>query len=232
MNSMTRVRRHSAISIVGFVAGFFLLATLANSQGQHRPIFPLAPDQLLKLLPSAPAQWSTVTSNASSNFSGWLTSQATRRFTSAASSTPNVPAAATRFVLTDTGYYPEALGQFEGFRPGKDKENESTVINGLPAIKTTKANIEILTVLIRGRFVLQIRTDNQKPNSCEAWLRMVNVQRIASVPDSAETSIPQPVTITRVDELDPKNNGSYQLTWTSAEQQKQDALREHAAQSR
>jgi hypothetical protein len=225
--------RHS-IGIVLISASFAFAFHDSTSYAQapaHKPITPLAPNELLKLLPGAPQQWKLTASNASNSFSDWLTSRATRTFTFTPPSAPSAPSAApqiTRTTITDTGYFPQATTQFTAFRPGKENDVEKSFINSLPAIKISRGATEILNVLIKGRFIVQIRTDNQKPNSSESWLKLFDIGRIAALPDSGDEKIPQPVTIITIDELDPKKNTSYPLIWASEEQQRQAILQEQA----
>jgi hypothetical protein len=134
----------------------------------------------------------------------------------------------TRVSISDTGYYPEFLGAFIGFRPGKENDVEKSFIGAMPAIKISRGDVETLSVLIKGRFIVQIRTDNQKPNSTESWFKLFDSAKVSAVPDAGADRIPQPATIIAIDELDPKKNTSYPLMWSSAEDQRRAAAQELA----
>src|SRR5438046_278393 len=99
------------------------LTCLLCGQSAHKPLIPLAPAELIKLLPGVPADWKMTDSSAKSFFLGWVCSQATREFQHPApvtqpGGTP-APAYVTRVRLMDTGYYPSFNGDFENFRVGK-----------------------------------------------------------------------------------------------------------------
>lgn len=115
--------------------------------------------------------------------------------------------------VMDTGYFPEQLGQFLDFRPNNSAGLEQFLFNGLPAVRITKGQTEILTVLVKSRFRVQIQTENQPARITEAFLRLVDLNRIAALSDAGADKLPNPVTIISVDELDPKKNSSYQLHW-------------------
>jgi hypothetical protein len=209
-----------------------LCSPAAAQQTARKPILPVEPDKLIQLLPSAPEGWKITSSTASTNFSDWLSSQATRTFSAPSSDSrggqSTAPVANTRVSLSDSGYYPEFLGQFIGLRPAKEKDVQTLFVNGFPAVRISRANSEILSVLIKGRYIAQIRTENQKPNTTLSWFKLLDIGKIAAVPDSGPDKIPQPVTLTRIDELDPRNNSAYQLNWTSKEQNQQEIAREKA----
>ena len=107
----------------------------------------------------------------------------------------------------DTGYYPSFNGDFENFRVGKYPGAESLVIAGMPARRMTlSATKERLRVSVRGRFIVEVETENQPPNTSQAWLKVFDFRRVGSIPDSGSTQLPKPLTIQSVDELNPKNN--------------------------
>ena len=156
-------------------------------------------------------------SSAKSFFLGWICAQASREFQHPAPANPNGPPPPpfiTRVRLMDTGYYPSFNGDFENFRVGKYSNAESLVIGGMPARRITISPVrERLRVSVRGRFIVEVETDNQRPNSGQAWLQYVDFRKIATIPDSGALELPKPILIETIDELNPAKNSSSQLHW-------------------
>ena len=209
-----------------------LLISVASSSGVSAQnaapahVVPLSPAEVLKLMPHASAPWTMTGSTASNSFSDWLRSSAVRTFEyapAASGDAPEAPLQTTRLTLTDTGYFPQFMAEFAAFRPGRENDVEKFTIGSFPAIRITRGPVEILTVLINGRFVLQVRTDNQPSRATETWFKQFDV---AKIPDrsAGDAKIPQPVTITRIDELDPAKSSSYAMSWASEEQQQRAAV--------
>lgn len=194
------------------------LTNLLSGQSAHKPLVPLAPGELIKLLPGVPADWKMTDSSAKSFFLGWVCSQATREFQHPAPAirpggTP-APAYVTRVRLMDTGYYPSFNGDFENFRVGKYSNAESLVIGGMPARKITISPIrERLRVSVRGRFIVEVETDNQPPSSGPAWLQYFDFRKITAIPDSGSSQLPKPIPVSVIDELHPEKNSTSQINW-------------------
>src|SRR5205085_3796138 len=133
---------------------------------------PLPPADLIKYLPGVPTDWKMTDSSGKSFFLGWICSQATREFQHPAPVPPGgtpAPPYVTRVRLMDTGYYPSFNGDFENFRVGKYSNAESLMIGGMPARKITiSPTRERLRVSVRGRFIVEVETDNQPSNSGQA----------------------------------------------------------------
>jgi hypothetical protein len=186
----------------------------------HKPVAALPPTELIKLLPSAPTGWEMKESKASSFYNEWLVSQANRQFLGP-KNPPGSPSGApapppmTRLRLTDTGYTSALIGDFEEFKPGKYGNTESLYFNSLPARRMTFADGERIRVLVKGRFVVEVETHNQAPNAVTSWLGQFDFPRINSIPDSGAEKLPNPVTVASIDELNPKANGSYQVSWST-----------------
>ena len=199
---------------------FLCLSAPLSAFGQAPiPIVPSKPAELITLLPTAPAEWKMTESSAKSFFIGWICSQASREFQHAAPSNPlsgatPAPPFITRVRLMDTGYFPSFNGDFENFRIGKYSNAESLLINGMPTRRiTVSAARERLRVSLRGRFIVEVETDNQKPNSGQAWLSYFDLRKINGIPDSGSPQLPKPIVIETVDELHPANNSASQLNW-------------------
>jgi hypothetical protein len=184
---------------------------------KHEPIIPEKPAGLLRFLPGPPAGWTMTDSSAKSFFISWICSQATREFQHPAPvepGSPPPPPFITRIRLMDTGYYPSLNGDFENFKVGKYSNAESIVISGMPARKITiSPTRERLRVSVRGRFIVEVETDNQRPNSGQAWLQYLDFRRVSAIPDSGASQLPKPIIIENVDELQPARNSSSQVYW-------------------
>ena len=205
-------------TVILLVVPRFLLAQAAPAA--HKPIVPMNPDELIKLLPTAPTGWTMAQSVANNYFIGWLCCQATREFQHPApiDRSPGAkppPPLITRVRIMDTGYFPTFNGDFENFRVGKYQGAETLVINGMPARKLfIGPNHEKLRISVRGRFIVEFETDNQPPNSAQSWLQIVDFKRINGLPDSSLTNLPKPIHITKIDEMNPKNNSTSDLYWS------------------
>src|SRR5439155_466953 len=62
------------------VATIVGIAFAVHAQSSHKPLVPVAPAELLRYLPGAPADWKMTESSAKSFFLGWVCAQATREF--------------------------------------------------------------------------------------------------------------------------------------------------------
>ena len=114
----------------------------------------------------------------------------------------------------DTGYYPSFNGDFENFRVGKYSNAESLLIGGMPARRITISPMrERLRVSVRGRFIVEVETDNQPTNSGQQWIQFFDFRRVSSIPDSTSTQLPKPIIVQNVDELHPANNSTSQIQW-------------------
>jgi hypothetical protein len=207
------------ISYVGILLLWTFTVTAQVAPAPHKPIVPLSPEDLIKFLPSTPSGWKLTQSDGKNFFVGWLCSQVTREF-QRPSATVTRPAATaeppqtTRVRLTDTGYYPSFNGDFENFQVGKHGSAETLVIKGMPARKFILGrDHERLRLSIRGRFIIEIETSNQAANTAEAWLSVIDLQRMSAFPDTGSDQLPKPITISVVDELTPANNTSSKLYW-------------------
>lgn len=202
---------------------FTVQSANAQSVAAHRPILPLTPSELIKFLPGTPTGWELKESRAKSFYNEWLVSQASREFSHPADAQSLPPGATpappqvTRVRLTDTGYTPALFADFEEFKPGKYGNTESLYVDSLPARRISLSGGERLRVLVKARFVLEVEVHGQPPNASIAWLRQLNFARLNSVPDSGIEKLPNPVTAVTIDELNPKLNGSYQVSWSTQE---------------
>ena len=185
----------------------------------HKPIIPLQPVDLIKLLPTAPRGWEMKESKAKSFYNEWLVSQASREFVQQPQPNPtgNPLPLTTYLRLTDTGYNPALFGDFDQFKPGKYGNTESLSISGFPARRLTFSAGVRLRILIKARFIVEIETRNQAPNACMSWVSQFNFSQLNALPDSGIEKVPNPVTVVSIDELNPKANGSYQVNWSTQE---------------
>ena len=199
------------------VLSLFCCVASAQMLPAHKPIVPVQPTDLIKLLPAAPRGWTLKESKAKSFYNEWLVSQASRKFVqqAAASPTGNLPERTTDFRLTDTGYNPALFGDFDQFKTGKFGNTESFSFAGLPARRMTFSNGERLRVLLKARFVIEVETHNQTPNSSISWIKQFDLSRVSALPDSGIEKLANPVTVVSIDELNPKANGSYQVSWST-----------------
>lgn len=207
----------SSVWLTIFLIMTFGRTGLCQSAGSRKPLVPLAPTELLKMLPPPPTGWRLVKSTANNYFMGWLCAQATREYEPTASNGSGKveeKPAKTILRLMDTGYYPAFNGDFENFKVGKFGAAESLVVEGMPARRFTLGPAhQRIRLSLRGRFIVEIETTNQPPASLDSWLRLIDFKAIETLPDSGADALPVPIIITKVDELKPANNSSSKLYW-------------------
>ncbi len=206
------------------------LASQARSQppppAAHKPILPLPPSEMLKLMPAAPQGWELKQSHASNNFVDWLTTEAFREFArppvsgpSGIQSTQDTASPApmiTRIRIMDTGYWPSLTGDFDAFKVSKMPGGETLLFGGLQAMLTPLGkNGQRLRISVKRRFVVQVDALNQPANSVTNWAKLVDFVKLAQIPDSGAEQLPKPIVITTVDELDPRKNSTSKMQWMS-----------------
>ncbi|HSV62235.1 MAG TPA: hypothetical protein VLH83_02720, partial [Chthoniobacterales bacterium] len=119
-----------------------------------------------------------------------------------------------RIKILDTGYFHSFNGDFENFQVGNYGTNESLMLNGNRARRMAIGPAHVrLKVSVRGRFVIEIEVLNQPANSDLSWLRLVDVTKLAALPDSGSDKLPKPIVLLTVDELNPQKNATSELHW-------------------
>jgi hypothetical protein len=84
----------------------------------------------------------------------------------------------------------------------------------MPARKITiNPTRERLRVSVRGRFIVEVETDNQPPGSGHAWLQYVDFKKITAISDSGAAQLPKPIPVSVINELHPEKNSSSQINW-------------------
>lgn len=186
------------------------LAVSVKGQIAHKAIVPLEPDQLIKLLPPAPAGWQLKKSTAKNFFVEWICSQATREFEKIPPpNTPPGPPQVATITIVDTGYFPAFNGPFDNFRVGKYGAFESLMVGNMRARRSKMSgDRENLQVSVRGRFIVSVDVKNQPQASEQAWLNTVNFGQLAAVSDSGDGELPKPIKLKVVDELVPARNST------------------------
>lgn len=199
----------------------FLCSAVAEMTPAHKPIVPLEPSDLIKLLPGTPQGWELKESKGKSFYNEWLVSQVSRQFTqlpqpNSGGAKPPQPAM-TRIQLTDTGYSPALFGDFDQFKPGKYGTTENLSFDSFPARRVITADGERLRILVKARFVIEVETHNQAPNAAISWAKVCDFNRLTSLPETGIEKLANPVTVRSIDELNPKLNSSYQVSWSTQE---------------
>jgi hypothetical protein len=193
----------------------------ADQQIASPRVLPLAPKELLALLPPAPVDWKVTASLATNQVTSWLVTIAHRQFdfigrsNEAAPRTINQssgPARAT-FMLIDSGYDPSVAGAFSDFKPGVQGKTEKFLYMGQPAIRMrTSDSHDSLQIYINRRFILQIEAENQQKDAVIGWAQQVHFERLNPPRTNVITSLPPQVLVATVDELNPANNHESKTT--------------------
>lgn len=190
-----------------------------------RPITPLKPSQLITYLPATPDQWTMKVSIGGNNFTGgWVTAFAERDFTqNPPPPTPGTPPApfvpaTMRINLSDTGYKTDFTAVVTAPASGAPSNFTYFKIGSFPA-RMIKGNDQdksiLLNFLVKNRFLFEVRTTNLRDDLLKKYLESLDYTSLMSTPDSGDTTISDPVVLSRVDELHPENTRSYPLYWSN-----------------
>ena len=198
-------------------------ATPPSAPAAHRQVLPLLPAQLLGLLPKTPDQWQLKQSQASNFVVDWASTRAIREFsyTPPAANPGDTPPPPLdlRISITDTGYYQGLMSDFDGLPTAKNSTVEGLVLNGFPARQVAQGrNGGRLRVLINGRYVVQVEVQNQPVSSAQQWLKLVDLNKVASLPTEGDPTLPRPYTIIRIDEINPRNSSTSEVTFATQEE--------------
>jgi len=178
------------------------------------PVVPVAPSELLSVLPAAPQDWTLATSEAETSLDQWLRTRATRVYKVATppngAAAPAIPAnASVEISITDTGGYASTIADFADFKPGKTGPLERLYISNLPAQVLSISSDEVLTqALAAQRFLIEVTIKSLPNVKVDAWLRLLRFDAL-HLPATAQTTLPVPVRLALVDELHPERNRSY-----------------------
>ncbi|HEY5745791.1 MAG TPA: hypothetical protein VIU12_06930 [Chryseolinea sp.] len=190
------------------------------------PILPLKPAKLLTCMPAAPLGWTVTSSFAVDNLTGgWITTVAQRDFKQAPLAnipdgpSPSPELATMNVYLTDTGY----RNNFRSIvTPRKDGTSPNNAVyfsvSSFPARRLQiDATTIVLNILIKDRYLLEIRTKNLRDEELKKYADSLDFKKLLSQPEQGETKMSNPVILSRVDELKPKNNGSSPLFYGTGE---------------
>jgi hypothetical protein len=217
-----------------------LLASLTVSG--RTEILPLAPDKLLALAPAAPEGWTLKKSRAATDYSGWVSCDATRimegpvyppeafkqkdkaadnaRHAAEADGETGAPAdgepptlcpATISVRLTDTGLHAPKLARFQNFTVGTGR----TLIQEQPAFQQFGSHRQRVTVCVNRRFILNIESRDLPKKVFREFIEKLDLRALAAVPNDGPTAFTRPLRVAQVDELNPANNGSYNLYWAN-----------------
>lgn len=187
-------------------------------QAPAQRFVPLKPSALLGCLPPAPSGWKMTASLGANNFTGgWITSYAERRFEQekppvTSGTTP--PPVTMVIHLTDRGSTDDFKPMFSAHSGG----NISLLkIRQFPA-RMVQAGTEnaTLSLLVKDRFLLEIRASNLAPNKLAKYAESLNLTKLLETPNTGDTNLTNPLILDRVDEMKPHGSSSYPLYWNTA----------------
>ncbi len=197
-----------------FAVLILIAAHSAPVRAESKPsIFPFAPKDLLHALPTAPAEWKVIRSDAETTLSEWPQTTATRVYQVSSPATATEKTAEVvevEIALIDTAGYAPALASFANFSPIKTEGFEKKLIGALPAIVSGKEDERQVTqVLVSGRYLIEITLTNpRRSQRAEDWLRLF---RFTALPANspAPTNTLREFRVSYFDELNPANNRSH-----------------------
>lgn len=179
-------------------------------------VLPIAPAELLRLLPAPPAGWKMTTSMATNQVSSWLITMAQRQFESsqpAAGGPQNGQPSRTTILLVDTGFDASVAGAFADFRPTASVGLTKFVYLNCPAIRRqSSSSTDSIQLLIANRFLLTVEVENQQKDAVLGWIQRVPLDRYRIPSGGVLSNLPPTVVIKTVDELNPTNNSESTTT--------------------
>jgi hypothetical protein len=173
-------------------------------------VMPVAPVDLLRLLPPSPPGWKIIQSVATQQRGNWLMTIAMRSYVltpETDSTKTDHKIMKTSIRLIDTGREPSFLTPFEGFRESGSNSEESMLYRKVPVKVKSQSGRESVDALIDGRFLLRLDLINQPSGNWKIWMDAFPLPQFASIPASpAVAELPSALQIQTVDELNPANN--------------------------
>lgn len=208
-----------------FASRFLALAFVASitqaSAQTPALVFPYEPAQLLAVLPTTPADWKVLRSDAGMTLGDWVETRATRIFEAppappTADNPAPAPSGQIALSVIDTAGYTPALAAFADFRPEKTGDVEKKLLGSLPAIVVVREDgRQFVRVLVASRYIVELTLTNLPRHRAEDWLRGFHFDALPAT-SKTPTVRPQEFRLSRVDELQPKKNRSYVVATTSA----------------
>ena len=207
---------------VAALLGFLLSVPIVNAQdgeAKESGMLPVQPQALFAALPGKMDNWKLTRSVAEGRYSDWLESRVVREFERqlpAKPGEPPPPLSTTRISITDTARNANSISIFEDFTPGEEEGFERKFLDGDPAyiIDAEESELEI-EMLVAGRFLVRIVSENQPEDYFEEWLKRLNRKKLRSIPETAVVELPETILISHIDQLDPTKNRAYYLATSS-----------------
>lgn len=195
------------------VAGVGLGWMTAPASGQGTTgMVPAHPKVLFGVLPKQVENWKIIESTGRSGYSDWLESEVTRKYEEVLP--PNNPqgkvAGVTEVSLVDTAKFPDSdLLKFSNFEEVNIPGLQHRFVGGNPAIIMSGNGGATSFFLLKNRFILTIKIQNQPQEAIGSWFKLVDHGKLNGIPDGRITKSPGAVSSIWIDEMNPKNNQSY-----------------------
>jgi hypothetical protein len=201
-----------------------LALPLSAAADTPTPFLPLKPQDLLPDMPGAPEGWKMLTSTSMDTFANeWLTTTATRFFKKqpppAAPGAPPPPPQTMLVSITDTGYksdFKSVVTPVKGVPP-QQNSTYLQIAGEYPARKFKESDTNtLLDYLVKGRFLVEIQSENVSDDDLKKYAEQFNLTKLMAAPDQGDAGPSVPVTVSFVDEMNPKNSRSHQIVWQPA----------------
>lgn len=123
------------------------------------------------------------------------------------------PSALIRVRITDTGFWPASLARFHDFKPGNEGVEERVIWQGIPMIRLTleDKNRQRAILCVADRFLVLVDTTYLKKKEVEDFLKSIPLADLARISTAGNKTLPQPVVLSEIDEINPKKNRSFRL---------------------
>lgn len=175
-------------------------------------MMPAPPERLLKFLPDEVEAWKMTRSTAETVYDQWVHSQATRWFERPRPDAEDAPPMVAKLTIEDTGGYAPARALFADFVPEVGEGFEKRLVNGFPTILIDyRASGFSAEILVADRFLVRILCENQPRRFLREWVGHLRLRGLTRLPKTEVVALPEVVTVTRIDELDPSRNRTYEL---------------------
>jgi hypothetical protein len=211
----------------------FVAASDAQEMDDSKFVRPLAPADLLALLPGTPENWKLTASNGLEKLSVNLAPETfvTRQYLFVPPPPtdgviiPPGPDKTIQLTLIDTGNDPTRFGAFNGFKIDNGPSSPSSgttayknfMADGLQVVQYQKDSLCTINIAVSERILLFMRLDNVDDRTRDKWLKIINLPKLAQTCAQLPKVplVTGMLTMQSIDELNPKVNSTSQFPYTT-----------------
>ena len=224
---MSRIK--PCVFLVLFLCQLLRSGSTARAQDHNVPGLPNAilaakPAELLGCLPATPPGWTLTRSDGTNTFVSWLTTHVQRDIKQdPPPPMPGVPPPVPGKMwirINDDGYSSDYSPGFAPPKTGNPPSN--TTFSKFGEYPARRQKLDDITfsycILVKRRFMIEVHAENVLDKDVQSYLLGVDYKRLLAIPDTGPNQVPQPVIVSRVDELNPAKSKTYPVFWSTDEQ--------------